>query len=471
MTQPIQQIVQRLHNTVDLLSGDIRNEQIPNADGLLKQLGIFAEKLTAISSNESPLVLPWCYRWVKRMNAEADIWALLYKLESGPQYLADITEGYNQLATLLGAELVTLRPPKVHLTALHVEQFSVFSDLSLTFSPGLNVFLGENGSGKTHLIKLAFTLCRALNTVAQDPAMDLSTGLTQSLTGVFGCQAVGQLVRFSGNKSAVHSTFKSAFDTEQNRIGFKFASISHQVVPEVAQVTPTTKTLRALFIPTKEVISIYPGFLSLFAERRLAFDETYRDIMQALDKLPLVSPPPLYDALKAILSEHIQRELKLTDQGFVVTQGNRDLPASLEAEGIRKILMLLYLVQNGEISEDTLVFWDEPEANVNSKLLTVLAALLAEMAKRGVQVFLATHSLFLMKELNLLTATESKIPMTFFNLYFQDGQVIADSADRLEDVQHITALDSALEQFERKQQALSGKIKVPESYSNEAVTP
>jgi AAA15 family ATPase/GTPase len=47
------------------------------------------------------------------------------------------------------------------LKSLNLENFTVFADARLEFSPGINVIIGENGTGKTHLLKAAYCLNRA----------------------------------------------------------------------------------------------------------------------------------------------------------------------------------------------------------------------------------------------------------------------------------------------------------------------
>ena len=42
---------------------------------------------------------------------------------------------------------------------LHLRNFTVFNNLKLDFSPRINVIIGENGTGKTHLLKAAYCLC------------------------------------------------------------------------------------------------------------------------------------------------------------------------------------------------------------------------------------------------------------------------------------------------------------------------
>ncbi len=34
------------------------------------------------------------------------------------------------------------------------QNYTVFEDQQMEFSPGINVIIGENGTGKTHLMKL-----------------------------------------------------------------------------------------------------------------------------------------------------------------------------------------------------------------------------------------------------------------------------------------------------------------------------
>ena len=52
-------------------------------------------------------------------------------------------------------------PTAVRLQSLRIADFTAFEDADLSFSPGLNVFVGENGTGKTHLLKLPYAVLRA----------------------------------------------------------------------------------------------------------------------------------------------------------------------------------------------------------------------------------------------------------------------------------------------------------------------
>lgn len=44
------------------------------------------------------------------------------------------------------------------LQSLRIRDFTVFKEADLTFAKGLNVIVGANGTGKTHLLKLPYAV-------------------------------------------------------------------------------------------------------------------------------------------------------------------------------------------------------------------------------------------------------------------------------------------------------------------------
>ena len=46
------------------------------------------------------------------------------------------------------------------ITRIKLQNFTVFNKLDIDLSPGLNVFIGANGTGKTHLMKVAYAACK-----------------------------------------------------------------------------------------------------------------------------------------------------------------------------------------------------------------------------------------------------------------------------------------------------------------------
>ena len=45
------------------------------------------------------------------------------------------------------------------ITKVYLKNFTVFEEEEIMFSNGINVIIGENGTGKTHLLKSIYATC------------------------------------------------------------------------------------------------------------------------------------------------------------------------------------------------------------------------------------------------------------------------------------------------------------------------
>lgn len=143
-----------------------------------------------------------------------------------------------------------------------------------------------------------------------------------------------------------------------------------------------------------------------------------------------------------------------TDQNgqFYLRQASGRLEMPLVAEGLRKFAMLARLIATGELLESGMLFWDEPAANLNPRLLRPIAKTILELSRQGLQVFMATHSLFLLRELELLLTESNHQPRQapmFFGLHPGDGGVDLQSGPDLASIGSIAALDEELNQEDR----------------------
>ena len=79
------------------------------------------------------------------------------------------------------------------------------------------------------------------------------------------------------------------------------------------------------------------------------------------------------------------------------------------AEGLRKLGLLWLLIQNGTLVEGSVLFWDEPETNLNPRLFGPVVEILFELQRQGVQVFIATHDYLILKQLDLQTTDKDQV--------------------------------------------------------------
>ena len=50
------------------------------------------------------------------------------------------------------------------IQSIGLKNFTVFKDFQLDVSTGINVFIGKNGTGKTHLLKAIYAACELSKT-------------------------------------------------------------------------------------------------------------------------------------------------------------------------------------------------------------------------------------------------------------------------------------------------------------------
>ena len=130
---------------------------------------------------------------------------------------------------------------------------------------------------------------------------------------------------------------------------------------------------------------------------------------------------------------------------FFVQRGGAETEAHLLAEGLRKVASLAYLVAHGALTRDTVVFWDEPEASLNPRLVVQVVAFVRALARAGVQVFLASHDFLLLHRLSQPAehTPREAAPIRFFSLYRPqpDAPVEVETGATLADIEHNAILD------------------------------
>lgn len=93
------------------------------------------------------------------------------------------------------------------LKTLKVSNFTVFGDVEFAFSPGLNVIVGENGAGKTHVLKLGYLFSRAWpDLTAQRLAVNKERAqayLAERLADLFQVSDLSALIRRNAKGGAV----------------------------------------------------------------------------------------------------------------------------------------------------------------------------------------------------------------------------------------------------------------------------
>ena len=347
------------------------------------------------------------------------------------------------------------------LRSLKVANFTAFGEAELTFSRELNVFIGENGTGKTHLLKLPYAVMRVgaeeSTKGAHAPTKTFAQRrIAEKLVDVMRPEALGRLAkrRRGRQRCTIEIGLLSRGGRRAAPVAFHFATQSKS---EVAIDRLPSKWWKAkpVFLPTRELLSIYPGFLAFYDAYHTEFDETWRDTCQLLGSLTVKGLQDDAAALLLQLEEAITGRLELdrrSDRFYLHMHEGGKMEMHSIAEGYRRVGMLAQLIATGRLGRGTCLFWDEPEANLNPRLIRQVAQAIFSLCRFGTQVFLATHSLFLLREIELLDRETSDCDVRYFAFgKGQDGVVVEQG--ELAEVGPRTLLDEDMLQSDRFQES------------------
>ncbi len=297
---------------------------------------------------------------------------------------------------------------------IEIRDFTVFDELKTDFVPGVNVFIGANGTGKTHLLKLLYSIQGTRS------GKDFFQSISEKILKAF-------LPHDLSFKRLIHrgkrgkKTFYISIAKNTQKMSFEIDGDGIHTEAGIEYF----ESEKAVYIPVKEMLANAPGFRSLYKEREVHFEEVYLDIIDKAFLPPLKNLRPDQEAILKILQKELGGKIQLRKEEFFLRQNSSDIEFTLVAEGIRKIALLWLLVSNGALDKGATLYWDEPETNLNPAMLQIVVKVLLLLEQMGVQMFIATHSYELLKEFELQQKEHS---LCFYSLFKDKGTININTA-------------------------------------------
>ena len=99
------------------------------------------------------------------------------------------------------------------------------------------------------------------------------------------------------------------------------------------------------------------------------------------------------------------------------------------------------------MEKGAVLFWDEPEANINPTHIPIIADMLLALQRSGVQIFIATHDYILAKYIETRALKTDNVQ--YFSLYDGSDTVCCDTASQFSSLEHnpiVSAFDSLLDE-------------------------
>jgi energy-coupling factor transporter ATP-binding protein EcfA2 len=344
------------------------------------------------------------------------------------------------------------------IARLELTDFTAFKRANFAFCPGINVLIGENGTGKTHVLKAMYAAQRAAQ--EGDEREDAVHKMAIKFVTVFRPENL-DIERLISRGSAQECRFRLADNTT------RLATLTLQRGRRHFSVGNRLQSKTSLFVPPREVLAMYRGFMAAYEGRELDFDATYYDLCKALSAAPLRGArADAVESMLAPLESILGGKVVLQGDRFFIKQADGETEAHLVAEGLRKIASLAYLVANGALTRDSVLFWDEPEASLNPGLVVKVVDFMRTLAASGVQIFLASHDFLLVHRLSQAAEyhVEPAVPVRFFSLYRPEpgAAVEVEQADTLVDIEHNAILDEFARYYDREQDLAAQAMRAPE---------
>lgn len=349
---------------------------------------------------------------------------------------------------------------------LKLDNFMIFNELDLKMSPNINVISGENSTGKTALLKIMYAgmkgYVNAYVSKGEVTKDKLESCLVNKMQGVFrpDKDSIGRLVnrRQGSNRAEVVMEFGS----EKLSLGFGNRQERHIDVDATVSDESEIKKVCPVYIPPKEIISSTENFGALYDEYHIAFEETYYDLARLLEK-PLRKGPNTTEqnTVMKSLEKIVDGSIIQKDKNFYLkVKGSGEFEMGLVSEGYRKLSTIMYLILSGSLSKDAILFWDEPETNMNPKMIKPLVDAVIELAKMGVQVFITTHDYFVQQCFNIAATYQKndkkKLQYNFMSLYRDERTIICESSDSLLHLEHNAIMDEFDALYDREQGLIYG---------------
>lgn len=296
-----------------------------------------------------------------------------------------------------------------------LKNFGPISDLTVDSLGKINLLIGPNRSGKTIVLKALYCAQRTIELTGRgkNPKSDKDI-LASKLYWTFQVDRLGQLVRKPNSGSLQFEMTES----DGNTFEYSFGNDTETKIVKL-EGNWRVRTSNSVFIPAKEVLSLLDIIKESHNVRmEFGFDETYYDLATAL------TPPTqgkiaqpcvaVRNRLESALGGHIM--YSKDKQAWQYIQGKYTYDINVTSEGTKKIAIFDTLIGNHFLSKDSIIFIDEPESGLHPGLLVELIDIIGELARYGMQFFIASHSYFVIKKLYLLAKTlKMSIPVISFD--------------------------------------------------------
>lgn len=307
------------------------------------------------------------------------------------------------------------------IKSFEIKNYRQFESAKFENFSNINLFIGENDTGKTTILKFLYANCSELKEIVDNGEKNIS--VYSSLNKI---QNIDIMDILSGNNDNIDFNFPNKII----KLGLKsyymhyfecsICNSKNEIITSKENVNDFKYDYKALFIPAKEILSIMNSIAYLRSKGINDFDDSYNDIVfeilaeksineaNFLEVFKNKSKYDFYDGKIKMLNNGNKKVVYYRNDGEVYD-------INFVAEGIKKLGIFPILHNTGNLTKKTVLFIDEPENSLHPKLVREFMRFLVDISKDEVQIFMASHNSFVLNQLsNIAEINNYPINVYFF---------------------------------------------------------
>lgn len=298
------------------------------------------------------------------------------------------------------------------IDSIDIKNFGPIDQLEWSNLGKINILIGSNGCGKTFILKILYSAIRCLEEYRKgnDPRK-IEDVLSDKLYWTFQVEKLSDLVQ----KGTTNLHFRMKFDNEE--FNYSFGNRTEKEIRNVENTIPE-RNKNSVFLPAKEILSLFDAIkISREQFQTFGFDDTYYDLVKALTLKPIQGRNyPEFAQSRKTLEELLNGKIQFENEKWSFKNANNQVfPVHITSEGLKKVSILDRLLGNHYLSSESILFVDEPEAALHPNALVQFLEILKLLSDTGIQIFISTHSYFVIKKLYIIANRNNiKIPIALF---------------------------------------------------------
>lgn len=289
------------------------------------------------------------------------------------------------------------------ITSVCLKEYGMIPEFTCKSFSNINLVIGENGTGKTFLLKALYSATRAMEEYRRgDDIRTINDVLAEKLRWTFQVEKLGDMVTRSSNESLNYE-----MELGGDHIGYQFSSSAASKI--ITATAPAgNREANSIFIPAKEVLSLYSIILkSREVDKSFGFDDTYYDLVKALRISPKKGKNyAAFSNSRKMLNSVIDGKVEYDEMsGKWSYKNNRGQKFAIGAtsEGVKKISIMDRLLSNGYVDNQSIIFIDEVESALHPTAVCDFLNMIEKIATgMNLQFFISSHSYFVIKKLALI---------------------------------------------------------------------